>query len=51
MNGLVCREFRVTPTTNPAASIRVFVQWIKDSLAGRDPHIDKMGIAYMYVGA
>jgi|SRR5580700_9887046 hypothetical protein len=29
----------------------VFMQWIKDSLAGRDPHIDKMGIAYMYVGA
>ena len=29
----------------------VFMQWIKDSLAGRDPHIDKIGIAYMYVGA
>jgi hypothetical protein len=23
----------------------VFMQWIKDSLAGRDPHIDKIGIA------
>jgi hypothetical protein len=29
----------------------VFMQWVKDSLAGRDPHIDTMGIAYMYVGA
>jgi hypothetical protein len=27
------------------------MQWIKESLAGRDPHIDKIGIAYMYVGA
>jgi hypothetical protein len=29
----------------------VFMQWIKDSLAGRDPHIETVGIAYMYVGA
>ena len=29
----------------------VFMQWLKDSLAGRDPHIDKIGISYMYVGA
>jgi len=29
----------------------IFMQWIKDSLAGRDPHIDTIGIAYMYVGA
>jgi hypothetical protein len=29
----------------------VFMQWVKDSLAGRDPHIDTIGIAYMYVGA
>jgi len=28
-----------------------FMQWIKDSLAGRNPHIDRVGIAYMYVGA
>ena len=28
-----------------------FMQWIKDSLAGRDPHIETVGIAYMYVGA
>jgi hypothetical protein len=29
----------------------VFMQWIKDSLAGREPHITTVGIAYMYVGA
>jgi hypothetical protein len=27
------------------------MQWIKDSLAGREPHIETVGIAYMYVGA
>lgn len=29
----------------------VFMQWIKDSLAGREPHITSVGIAYMYIGA
>lgn len=29
----------------------VFMQWMKDSLAGKDPHIETVGIAYMYVGA
>lgn len=28
-----------------------FMQWIKDSLAGKDPHIETVGIAYMYAGA
>ena len=28
-----------------------FMQWIKDSLAGKEPHIERIGIAYMYVGA
>ena len=28
-----------------------FMQWIKDSLAGKYPHINTVGIAYMYVGA
>lgn len=28
-----------------------FMQWIKDSLAGQQPHIETVGIAYMYVGA
>jgi len=27
------------------------MQWIKDSLAGLEPHITTVGIAYMYVGA
>jgi hypothetical protein len=29
----------------------VFMEWIKESLAGREPHIETVGIAYMYVGA
>jgi len=28
-----------------------FMQWMKDSLAGREPHIDRIGISYMYTGA
>jgi hypothetical protein len=29
----------------------VFLRWIQDGLAGRTPHIDHIGIAYMYFGA
>lgn len=29
----------------------VFLQWLQDSLAGRTPRIDRVGIAYMYGGA
>jgi hypothetical protein len=29
----------------------VFLQWMQDSLAGRTPHIDRIGISYMYLGA
>jgi hypothetical protein len=29
----------------------VFMQWMKESLAGREPHITAVGIAYMYIGA
>jgi hypothetical protein len=29
----------------------VFMQWMKDSVAGREPHITTVGIAYMYIGA
>jgi hypothetical protein len=29
----------------------VFMQWVKDSLAGRKPQIERVGIAYMYGGA
>ena len=35
----------------PGCFDRVFLQWIKDGLAGRAAHIDRIGIAYMYVGA
>jgi hypothetical protein len=29
----------------------VFMEWMKESLAGREPHIHSVGIAYMYLGA
>jgi len=29
----------------------VFLRWIQDSLAGRTPQIDRIGISYMYLGA
>jgi hypothetical protein len=29
----------------------VFMHWMKDSLAGRQPYITTVGIAYMYIGA
>ena len=29
----------------------VFMHWMKDSLAGREPYITTVGIAYMYIGA
>jgi hypothetical protein len=35
----------------PGCFDRVFLQWMKDSLAGRSPQIESVGIAYMYVGA
>ena len=39
------------PHDEPGCFDSTFTRWIKDSLAGREPHIDKIGIAYMYVGA
>jgi hypothetical protein len=39
------------PHDEPGCFDRVFMQWIKDGLAGRAGHIDRIGIAYMYVGA
>jgi len=39
------------PHDEPGCFDRVFMQWIKDGLAGRSAHIDRIGIAYMYVGA
>lgn len=35
----------------PGCFDAVFMQWMKDSLAGKDAHIETLGIAYMYVGA
>ena len=29
----------------------IFLRWIQDSLAGRTPQIDRIGISYMYLGA
>lgn len=28
----------------------IFLRWMQDSLAGRTPHIDRIGISYMYLG-
>jgi hypothetical protein len=39
------------PHDEPGCFDAIFMQWVKDSLAGRDPNIDRVGIAYMYVGA
>jgi hypothetical protein len=39
------------PHDEPGCFDRVFMQWMKDSLAGRIPHINAVGIAYMYKGA
>jgi len=39
------------PHDEPGCFDPVFLQWIQDSLAGRTPRIDRVGISYMYVGA
>jgi hypothetical protein len=39
------------PHDEPGCFDVTFLQWVKASLAGREPHIDRIGIAYMYVGA
>ena len=39
------------PHDEPGCFDPTFMQWIKDSLAAREPHIETVGIAYMYVGA
>ncbi len=39
------------PHDEPGCFDRVFMQWLKDGLAGRTAHIDRVGIAYMYAGA
>ena len=35
---------------DPGCFNRVLFQWLKDGLAGRPQHIDRLGIAYMYMG-
>jgi hypothetical protein len=39
------------PHDEPGCFDPVFLQWIKAGLEGRKANIDKIGIAYMYVGA
>jgi len=39
------------PHDEPGCFDPAFMEWIKDSLAGRQPHIKTVGVAYMYVGA
>jgi hypothetical protein len=39
------------PHDEPGCFDTVFLQWMQDSLAGRTPHIDRIGISYMYGGA
>jgi hypothetical protein len=35
----------------PGCFDAAFMDWVKQSLAGEEPHIDRVGIAYMYGGA
>jgi hypothetical protein len=35
---------------DPGCFDRVFFQFVKDYFAGRPPHIDRLGVAYMYTG-
>jgi hypothetical protein len=39
------------PHDEPGCYDRVFLQFMTDELTGRTPHVDKVGIAYMYQGA
>ena len=39
------------PHDEPGCFDQVFMEWMKESLAGREPHIHSVGIAYMYEGA
>lgn len=35
----------------PGCFDSAFMSWVRQSLAGQEPHIDRVGIAYMYIGA
>lgn len=39
------------PHDEPGCFDPVFLRWMQDSHAGRTPHIDRVGISYMYMGA
>jgi len=39
------------PHDEPGCFDPTFMQWMKDSLEGHEPHIDRIGISYMYAGA
>src|SRR5215467_4191324 len=39
------------PHDEPGCFDPVFMEWMKESLAGRERHIDRIGISYMYAGA
>lgn len=39
------------PHDEPMCLDKTSLQWIKDSLAGRPVHIDRIGVMYMYTGA
>jgi hypothetical protein len=39
------------PHDEPGCFDKVFMEFMKDGLAGRTPHIDAVGISYMYKGA
>ena len=39
------------PHDEPMCLDQTSLQWMKDSLAGRTPHIDRIGVMYMLVGA
>ena len=39
------------PHDEPGCFDPTFMAWMKDSLAGRDPHVHAVGVSYMYVGA
>ena len=39
------------PHDEPGCFDPVFLSWIQDSLAGRAPRIDRIGVSYMYMGA
>jgi hypothetical protein len=39
------------PHDEPGCFDAAFMSWVRQSLAGQEPHIDRIGVAYMYVGA